>query len=58
MKLEICLYASLASHLPEKTDGNSCLIEVKDGISVEALLTQLRVPLQVAKIIFLNGITL
>jgi sulfur-carrier protein len=56
MKLEICLYASLASHLPDKADGNSCLMDVEEGISVEALLTRLHIPLHVAKIIFLNGI--
>ncbi len=56
MKLEICLYASLASLLPEKTGSNSCVMEVADGISVEALLTQLNIPLHVPKIIFLNGI--
>jgi sulfur-carrier protein len=56
MRLEICLYASLASHLPDKADGNSCLMDVEDGVSVETLLTDLNIPLHVAKIIFLNGI--
>lgn len=56
MKLEICLYASLASHLPERADGNSCLMDAEDGSTVEALLGRLQVPLHVAKIIFLNGV--
>lgn len=55
MNLEVCLYASLAAHLPDRADGNSCVMEVEDGSTVEALLTRLNVPLHAAKIIFLNG---
>jgi sulfur-carrier protein len=55
MKLELCLYASLASRLPERSDRNSCILEVPEGTSIEDILTRLNISLEEPKIVFLNG---
>lgn len=56
MKLHIHLYASLASHLPEKSDRNSCFLEVADGMTIRQLLEQLGIPENAPKILFRNGV--
>ena len=56
MKLELHLYASFRSFLPEKSVGNSCFVEVADGTTVKELLEQLKIPPEAPKVIFLNGI--
>ncbi|MEW6349673.1 MAG: MoaD/ThiS family protein [Thermodesulfobacteriota bacterium] len=50
------LYASLADHLPEDRQGNSCAIDVEPGTTVEQLLHRLRIPQDAPKITFLNGV--
>lgn len=56
MKVEICLYASLASRLPGICKGNSCTLDISDGMSVQGLLDQLNIAADEPKIMFLNGI--
>jgi sulfur-carrier protein len=56
MRIQLSLYASLASHLPEKGGGNSCTLEVQEGTAVRDILGQLKIDLDVPKIIFLNGL--
>jgi sulfur-carrier protein len=56
MRILLCLYASLASHLPDAAEGNSCTIDVQEGAAVRDILGQLKIGLDVPKIIFLNGI--
>jgi len=56
VKLELHLYASFRSFLPEKSVGNSCFVEVADGTTVKELLEQLKIPPEAPKVIFLNGI--
>lgn len=56
MRLEVYLYASLASHLPERSGSNSCTMDIAEGTSIEGLLRHLKIPLEIPKIIFLNGI--
>jgi molybdopterin converting factor small subunit len=56
MRIQLSLYASLASHLPEKGRGNACTLEVQEGTAVRDILGQLKIDLEVPKIIFLNGI--
>jgi molybdopterin synthase sulfur carrier subunit len=56
MRIQLNLYASLASHLPEKATGNACTIEVPEGAAVKDILGQLKIRLELPKIIFLNGI--
>lgn len=56
MRIQLNLYASLGSHLPEKAEGNTCTIEVPEGVAVRDILEQLHIGLEIPKIIFLNGI--
>ncbi len=54
--VQINLYASLAEHLPQSRQGNSCTMEVEPGTTVEQLLDQLTIPEDAPKITFLNGV--
>jgi molybdopterin synthase sulfur carrier subunit len=56
MKVELHLYASLSRYLPKKMDGNSCILEINPGTSVQELLKGLNIPPEAPKVIFLNGI--
>ena len=56
MKLEVCLYASLASRLPRHSGGNCCTMEVSNGISVREVLEQLGIGPEETKLILVNGI--
>ena len=56
MKIELNLYASLKRYLPEKSSGNSCVLEVEEGIPVRDLLARMGVPPEAPKFVFLNGV--
>lgn len=56
MKIELKLYASLASHMPENTKGNPWAMEVSEGTTIRNLLKELKVPQEKIKLVFLNGV--
>ncbi len=56
MKVELRLYASLGRYLPENREGNSCILEIDPGTTIQELLHKLNIPLDAPKVIFLNGI--
>jgi molybdopterin converting factor small subunit len=56
MKIELRLYASLGRYLPEKKEGNSCLVEIDPGTTIQDLFRRFHIPPEEPKIIFLNGI--
>ena len=57
MKIELHLYASLRGYMPETGRGNAGeLPGVREGTTIKELLTQLGVPIDAVKIIFLNGV--
>jgi len=56
MKIELRLYASLGQYLPEKKEGNSCIVEVGPGTTIRELFFRFHIPPESRKIIFLNGI--
>ncbi len=56
MKVELRLYASLGRYLPENKEGNSCILEIDPGTTIQELLHKLSIPLDAPKVIFLNGI--
>lgn len=56
MKVKLSLYASLRSYLPSEADGSHCFLQVEKGSSIADLLCQLNVPLDLPKLVFLNGI--
>ena len=56
MKIELRLYASLGRYLPEKKKGNSCIVEVEPGTTIQELFFRFHISPEARKIIFLNGI--
>ncbi len=56
MKIDLNLFASLAPLLPEKGQGHSCIMEVPEGKTVTELLDELKIPPEMPKIVFLNGL--
>jgi len=56
MNIELRLYASLSSHLPEATGENVGTVDLNEGTSIKTLLNQLNVPIDAVKVIFLNGV--
>ena len=56
MKIQLNLYASLARYLPHKGKGNPCTLELVDGTTIDEVLTLLKIPSNVVKLLFLNGV--
>ena len=56
MKIDLHLYASLSRYLPESKEGNSCIVEIDPGTTIQELLYKLNIPAEAPKVIFLNGI--
>ena len=56
MKIELRLYASLASLLPDSGSGSPGDFEIQEGATVNEVLESLKVPQDIPKIIFLNGV--
>jgi len=56
MKIELKLFASLRSYLPEKNESGSCAVETEEGTTIKDVLEQLDVPVDLCKIIFVNGV--
>ncbi len=56
MRISLSLYASLASHLPEKCTGNSCTMDLADGMPIKELLNHLDIAVDEPKVMFLNGV--
>jgi sulfur carrier protein ThiS len=56
MKIELRLYATLASHMPKKTGGGSECVEINEGTRIRELLEQLEIPSNAVKVVFLNGV--
>jgi molybdopterin converting factor small subunit len=56
MKVQVKLYSVLADHMPKEVSGNSCMMELPDGTTLNDIVGQLRVPVDDIKIMFINGI--
>jgi len=56
LKVTLSLYASLTQYLPEKSGGNSCVVEVEEGTRIKELTARLRIPQDAPKFTFLNGV--
>jgi len=57
MTVELSLYASLAKYAPDgsKRRGPTFLV-IEDGCTIKELLVNVRVPLELVKLLFLNGV--
>ncbi len=57
LKIQLRLFASLAGYLPDqKSGGFSSLMEIEEGTTIQSLLESLKVPPELPRIIFLNGV--
>lgn len=56
MKVDVRLYAALASRLPENRTGNTCAMEIRTGMSVRDVLRELKIAENEPKIMFVNGV--
>ena len=57
LKIQLRLFASLAGYLPDqKSGGFSSLLEIEEGTTIQSLLESLKVPPELPRIIFLNGV--
>lgn len=57
MKIELRLFASLTGYLPDqKSSGSSNWVEIEEGATIKSLFEDLKVPADIPKIIFLNGV--
>ena len=56
MKIEIHLFASLSKYLSAGYVDKSFIMEPRGAVTVKDILTQLGVPQDAVKLIFLNGI--
>lgn len=56
MRINLSLYASLASRLPEKCTGNSCTLELAEGTCIRESLDQLNIGLDEPKVMFIDGV--
>ena len=51
IKIDLNLFATLSRYLPE----NSGQFEISEGTTVEILIADLKVPMEITKLIFVNG---
>ncbi len=51
IKIDLNLFATLSQYLP---DDHTCF-EAKNGTTVEHLITTLKVPAELVKLVFING---
>jgi molybdopterin converting factor small subunit len=56
LKVQLNLYASFKGYLPDKSAGNSCIVEVEEGTRIRELLVRMNIPPEAPKVIFLNGV--
>ena len=56
MKIELKLYASLASHMRKRTSENFWSVEISEGTRIRELLAHLKIPTNAVKVVFLNGV--
>lgn len=57
MEVKVKLFATLRDFLPENSDGKSCQMEIDETTTVEQIITQLKIPEDIPKIILLNGLS-
>jgi sulfur carrier protein ThiS len=56
MRIELKLYASMASLKPENVGAGPWAMEVSEGTTIQNLLEELKVPRERVKLVFLNGV--
>jgi molybdopterin synthase sulfur carrier subunit len=55
IKVEVRLFATLRRYCPEADAKNGLVLEIPEGTSLNDLLSRLKVPIQEARILFVNN---
>ena len=55
MRIEVNLYATLKKYMKNETGGKSSAIDVEDGTCVKDIIQKLKIPVDLVKLIFING---
>jgi len=56
MEIEVKLFATLRDYLPKGSDRFSCKLEIDGTTRIQDILSRLKIPEDIPKIILLNGI--
>ena len=56
MEIEVKLFATLRDYLPKGSSQFSCRMEVDGSIRVQDILSRLKIPEEMPKIILINGV--
>ena len=56
MRIEVNLYATLKKYIKKETFGQSSVIDAKDGLCVKDMMQKLKIPADLVKLIFINGV--
>ena len=56
MEIEVKLFATLRDYLPKGSDRFSCKLEMEGRARVKDILSKLKIPDEISKIILVNGI--
>jgi sulfur carrier protein ThiS len=56
MRVTLKLYASLGPYLPPHAERNAAVVEVRDGATIEELLSAHGVPRELCHLVLLNGV--
>ena len=56
MRIEVNLYATLKRYMKNKIFGKSSEIYVEDGLCVKDVMQKLKIPADLVKLIFINGV--
>ena len=56
MEIEVRLFAILQKHLPPGSGAYSCRLHMGDGSRVKDALTRLSLPVELPKILLVNGV--
>jgi sulfur-carrier protein len=56
MEIEVKLFATLRDYLPKGSSRFSCKMEVDGSTRVQDILSQLKIPEEIPKIILINGV--
>jgi molybdopterin converting factor small subunit len=56
MEIEVKLFATLRDYLPKGSDRFSCKMEVDESAQVQDILSRLKIPEEMPKIILVNGV--
>jgi molybdopterin converting factor small subunit len=56
MEIEVKLFATLRDYLPKGSSRFSCMMEIDGHTRVQDILSRLKIPEEIPKIILINGV--